>query len=112
MKDRVASPLNWDQFLKIVILVNKLLIEQQVDGNRIGEILAMMKVKNKKGDKFEEMIIKDLLVPYRLYLQKRCQVDLTDTDMDYDAKVYKLLNLINGCTSFSSVFFVLGRYYQ
>ena len=59
------------------------------------------------------MLQQNLLVPYRLYLQKRSLVIFgQDNPQHSEARIYQLLNLINSGTSFSSIFFVLGRYYQ
>ena len=72
LNNLVKTSMTWDSYFKLLILMNKLLLDQKIDSNLVSSLLMTMRMKKKCSGKFEEMIRRQLLIPYKLYLQKRC----------------------------------------
>ena len=63
-----------------------------------------------ENSSFENMLNKKLIIPYKLYLLKRCQY-LPKKSLPID-RMYQLINLIQTATAFCDILYTLGRYYS
>ena len=49
---KIASPVKWNYFFKLLLLLNKLLVEDEINRGVVQDILQKMRVKCKGDDKF------------------------------------------------------------
>jgi hypothetical protein len=55
----------------------------------------------------EKMLSEKLIVPYKLYLQKRNMLNFLNNENE----LYQIVNLIRSALAFTDVVFILGRYF-
>lgn len=67
-----------------------------------------------RGD-LDLILEKKLLLPYKLFLQKRAvsqiNVFYAKSNTESEVRVYQLINLLNMGTSFTDIIYTFGRYY-
>ena len=109
MKSNYSVP----QTFKILILINRMLLDREIDAASLSDIIFSLKWSIK--DELCDMLAKKLILPYKLYLQKRASSRICEyygkSNSECEVRVYQLINLLNMGSTFADIIYTFGRYY-
>jgi hypothetical protein len=90
-----------------------MLLDREISTSAISEIIFSLQWSIQ--DELSEMLAKKLILPYKLYLQKRASSRISEyygsSSSECEVRVYQLINLLNMGSTFADIIYTFGRYY-